>query len=393
VQIPRARQRSPLRFGLVLSGGLLAVLSTACASAPTQTTAMTEEGVVASSQALRIRLRSEAVPFTGRVEQSFDRIAAGSADEAVKQRALVWKIDAVPALYRTLFHQYPLLALLDSWALLLQFQLYFESPEGKAAFGPGASDILGVLHELETQVQGIAHWAAPKRDLVKVRASLLRWAVQHPIEETPATRVSITEHLVSNAPQDELSAFALVGQVTEDIDGIVSRMDFMPVLVPRQATWQAELTYRRLLEPRMKQAFADGDQVTRKLDQIAAWLGPPGIDDFADRQRVAILRALDAERLEIQQLLQDERGRATDFVSKERSVVLEQLKQERIAVTEELRRAVDHATADASQHEKELVDYTLLRLALAEVSVILVLLVGLWLLRRTDRRPTPPVRD
>jgi hypothetical protein len=387
VQKPGARQMSPLRCALTVAGGLLA----ACASAPTQTTAMKEEGVVASSQALRIRLRAEAVPFTGRVEQAFDRIAAASTDAGVKQRALVWKSDTVPALYRTLFNQYPLLALLDSWALLLQLEGYFDSPQGRAAFGPGASEMLALFRQLELQTEAIAHWAAPERDLTKVRAALLQWAVEHPLDETPATRVSITEHLVSNTKNDELSAFALVGQATEDINGIVSRMDFMPVLVPRQASWQAELTYQRLFEPRLSHLLAEGDQISRQLDQIATWLGPKGINDFADMQRLAVLRALHVERLDIQQLIQDERAHATEFISKERSVVLEQLKQERLAATEDVGRVWKQAAADVSLRAKEWVDYTILRLALAETGVVLVLLAGLWLLRRAGPRRPPPV--
>jgi hypothetical protein len=126
----------------------LAVLA-ACATVPTQTKFMEQQGVKVSSEAIRTRLRAEAVPFTGLMEQAADAARDASPDPAVRRRALVWKLNVVPALYRTLFNQRPLVALLDTWALLLQAEAYLESSEGKAAFGPGVADVLATTRELE----------------------------------------------------------------------------------------------------------------------------------------------------------------------------------------------------------------------------------------------------
>jgi len=108
----------------------------ACASLPTQTKFMEKEGVKVTSESLRMRLRAEAIPFTGLMEQTADAVAAASTDPAVRRRTLVWKINVVPALYRSLFNQRPLVALLDTWALLVQAEQYLLSSEGQAAFGP-----------------------------------------------------------------------------------------------------------------------------------------------------------------------------------------------------------------------------------------------------------------
>ena len=144
----------------------LALLA-ACATVPTQTKFMRQEGVEVSSEALQMRLRAEAIPFTGLMAQAADAARDASPDPAAKRRALVWKVNVVPALYRSLFNQRPLLALIDTWALLLQAELYLESSEGAKAFGPGAAEMLATTRELEGRVQEIARWAAPDRDLAR----------------------------------------------------------------------------------------------------------------------------------------------------------------------------------------------------------------------------------
>jgi len=362
----------------------------ACATVPVQTAGMKKAGVVVSAQALRVRLRDEAAPFTGVIEQAADRMSAASGEPVVREGALAWKIGAVAALFRTLFDQRPTAALLDTWALLLQAELQLASAEARAALGPGTSDCLLTLRELESRVQEIARWAAPDRDLPSVRARLLSWAEQHPVHGSLATRDSIEGYLVSLAPGEELSAFAVAGRVSEDLDGIASRLDFLPVLVPRQATWQAELAYEQLIEPRVQQALGGAEQALGKVDFLLSWLGGPGIDALADRQRMAIMSALGAERVAAQEALDAELARTTDFVSRERSIVLEQLRQERVAATEDLRRVVANASAEGARHVREVGDHLIWRFALAQIVVCLVFVAGLWLVRRTDRRAAPP---
>ncbi|MEY2669201.1 MAG: hypothetical protein RJA59_1839, partial [Pseudomonadota bacterium] len=151
-------------------------LLVACATVPTQTAFMEAQGVKVSSQALRLRLRSEAVPFTGLMEQAADAAALEATSPAQRRRALVWKINVVPAIYRTLFNQRPLVAVLDTWALLVQAEDYLQSREGKEAFGPGVVVVLATTKDLQSRVQGIARWAVPDRDLSQVDAKVREWA-------------------------------------------------------------------------------------------------------------------------------------------------------------------------------------------------------------------------
>jgi hypothetical protein len=349
---------------------------------------MEEQGVKVSSAALRMRLRAEAVPFTGLMEQSADEVAAASSDPAVRRRALVWKINVVPALYRTLFMQQPLLALLDTWALLLQADQYLESGEGKQAFGPGSADLLATTRELERRVREIAAWAAPDRDLAKAGASVRAWVAEHPVKLSFATRESIVQYAATAAPGQELSAFAAVGAMNEDIEGMISRMDFLPVMVPRQATWQAELMYVDLVDPRMEVALKRGGEGLDKIDTMLTWLGTQGLDGFADQQRIQIMRALSAEMVEVEKLVDRQRTEAQAFVEQERKALLEQVRQERIAAMADAQKLADHAAEEGARRIQEVIDHLLLRTALVLGALLILAMAGTYLVRRG--RPAAP---
>jgi hypothetical protein len=350
---------------------------------------MRELGVTVSSEAIRTRLRSEAVPFTGLMEQAADEASAASSDPAVLRRALVWKINVVPALYRTLFNQRPLVALLDTWALLVQAELYLESPEGKAAFGPGAAIVLATTRELEGRVQAIARWAVPDKDLTVVRSKIQSWAEKNPVQLTFATRDTIEQYLVTIAPTEELSAFAVVGRLNEDMNGLVGRMDFLPVMLPRQATWQAELAYVDLMDPKMEAVLKRAGEAMDKLDGMIGWLGAEGLDGFADEQRIQIMRAVASERIEIEKLVARQREEIQAFVEKERAEIAVLVQRERTAVLADARRLTDHATAEAERSAKEVVDHALLRLA-AVLGALLVLAAVLYLVVRRKAEPARP---
>ena len=368
----------------------LLVSLSACATIPTQSEIMKEQGVKASSEAIRIRLRSEAIPFTGLMAQAADAASAESRDPAVKRRALVWKVNVVPAMYRTLFYQRPLIALLDTWALLVQAEQYLESPEGKAAFGSGAATVLATTKELEGRVEEIAHWAVPGRNLPAIRAQVADWAAKHPVRLTFATRDSIDQYLVTLAPTEELSAFAVVGQLSEDMNGLIGRMDFLPVMVPNQVTWQAQLAYLDLIDPRMDVAMTRAGEAMDRVDAMIAWLGTSGLDGFAEEQRIQIMRGIAAERVEIERLVERQRGEIQAFVEKERVEIAALLQRERAAVMGDAQRFTDHATEEATRRAKEVVDHAISRVAILLGALLVAAVVLGSIVRHRTAPPRPP---
>ena len=175
--------------------------------------------------------------------------------------------------------------------------------------------------------------------------------------------------------------------MSEDLEGLISRMDFLPIMVPRQVTWQAELAYLDFMDPRLEQALTRGGEALQRVDDMIAWLGTSGLEGFAEEQRVQILRAFATERVEIERLLERQRAGVEGFVDRERAAFAALVERERLAAMADAQRLSDHATAEAARQARELVDHAIFRIALllgaALVAVLVIVLVA-------RRRSAPP---
>ena len=374
-----------LRPSLPIAG--IALLA-ACATVPTQTKVDGGHGGEGQLRRHPVRMRSEAVPFTGLMAQAVDEAAMAATDPGERRHALVWKIGVVPALYRTLFNQRPLIAILDTWALLVQMEMYLESPEGNADLGPGAVMVLATTKDLQGRVREIARWAVPDRDLSRVDEKVRAWAQEHPVGLSLASRDSIEPYLVSLAPAEELSAFAVVGLMSEDLAGLASRMDFLPFMLPNQFTWQAELAYIDLVDPRLDVVLSRGGQAFQQIDAMLAWLGTTGLEGLAEEQRIQIMRAVSEQRTGLEATLDRQREEFEAFVRKERTEIAARVTRERVAAMEDAQRFTDRATSDAARRATEMADYVLACIAILLGAGFVVGLAITWMGRR--RRPSPP---
>jgi hypothetical protein len=250
--------------------------------------------------------------------------------------------------------------------------------------------LLATTRDLEKRIREIAAWAVPGRDLGPIDAKVREWAAQHPVRAGFASRDGVESYLVTVAPGEALSAFAAVGVMTEDLQGLIGRMDFLPVMVPRQATWQAELAYLDLMDPRLELALNRGGQALQRIDDMLAWLGTTGLESFAEEQRVQLMRALTTQRVEVEKLVDRQRAELQAFVEKERGQVAEMVARERVAAMADAQRLADHATAEAARQAREVVDHAVSRVALLLVAAVVGGLVIAWVARRRPARPVPP---
>ena len=115
---------------------------------------------------------------------------------------------------------------------------------------------------------------------------------------------------------------------------------------------------------------------------MLAWMGTDGLDDFANEQRIQIMRAVSAERVQVEALIDRQRGAVQAFVDGERNALLEQVRQERIAAMADAQKLADHATEEATRKAKEIIDHFLLRLGLVLGAVVVLAVVGVFLIRR-----------
>src|SRR5262245_48421545 len=229
----------------VVGAGLLAIGLAAAACAPTaarrQTDVMERTGAVSvSAVVLRARVDDLAARLSGRIEEACDRIRKEARDPVVRRRALVAKIEAIPALYSAAYRLDPLEAAMDVWALAFQLSQFVEADEGRDFFGPqqalARALARDVLADADAMIGGIV--VGPEA-FARARGKVEAWARGHPIERNLTARPSLASSMAEF--RSERDAFVAVGAATETLENVSQRLNTYASHLPKQARWQAEL--------------------------------------------------------------------------------------------------------------------------------------------------------
>ena len=85
-----------------------------------------------------------------------DRIKAGTTDRAVQREALLFKIEAVPAMRKAVLRPNPFAGVLDAWVLSRQMADYYENGRGREAPGDAASIAVTTCRHLESLIEKAA---------------------------------------------------------------------------------------------------------------------------------------------------------------------------------------------------------------------------------------------
>jgi hypothetical protein len=243
-----------------------------------------------------------------------------------------------------------------------------------------------MVADAEARVQEIFTWAFTQ-DPAEIRARILEWATQHRVRNAVSPRESLGTYLVKLVPGGETSTLvAELGGAAEDLNGVVARMDLMPLVLPKLGAWQAQLSYIDFINPRLDQVMSLAEPTLGQLDRVVGWLGPEGLDAFADRQRRAVDVMID-QRVEAGMgFLEAERQRLQAWAEQERAALLEAMRRERIDAMEDLRRTSERLAADATRRADAFVDYVMLRLAALTGATLVGVLLVVWALRRLKPR-------
>ncbi len=380
----------------MVAAGLLGVaVAGACApkAAGRQTDVMEKTGGVSvSATVLRARVDDLAERLAGRVEETSDRIRAEAQDPAIRRRALTAKIEMIPAVYSAAYRVDPLEAALDVWALAFQLSQFVEEGEGRDAFGkqqPHVRELAqGVLADSDAVIQGIA--IGPEA-FAGARARVQDWARQHPIERNFTSRPSITASMADR--RSERDAFVAVGAVSETLENVSRRLNTYAAQLPKQSRWQAELLVADMtLEPVVADTLGDvralGETARRAnelLGDVPALVDAAGspVRELVAAERRATLEAVNLQRLQTLEYVAAERLTVLAALREERIAVVEALHQERIETMKEADAIKTRAVDLSAGALRELVDYTLWRVAVLAVLLMLAAatlgVVGYWL--------------
>jgi hypothetical protein len=273
-------------------------------------------------------------PFCGTLEASADQIMASTTNRSIRRGALLWKIEAVPILRETLFHPNPYMALGDTWVFLSQMAEYFQNGPGKQALGDSAPIAAAACKSLEKQLVEVAASFTHSGDVTDVRTFIEKWAADHPIQHSIATRESVVAYFTKRKLQQTFSAPEAAGDFIVTADDLGRRIDVFSGQLLDQSRWQAELF---ALDLASEYEVGDVVPLAGKVAQSVAVTANAADRAIGPLERVAA--ALESapgiiarERAAAQQDIHAEISRAIQFEQQELKVTLDQLGKQLKAV-------------------------------------------------------------
>jgi hypothetical protein len=363
--------------GAVVAG---LVVASACApkTARRQTDIMEQSRKIGVSAAvLRARVNDLVERVAGRIEATADRISAETDDGAVRRRALILKIDAIPAVYAAGFRADPLAATVDVWGFAFQFRQYMDDGVGRNAFGPRQGLVQDCARQLLADADAVVKSIAIRPEhFDQARARVEGWARAHPVEFVFSSRAS-GGALVADLQSDDQDVFLAVGAVSDLLENLSERLNTYAAQLPKQARWQAEMLVMGMAgELGLAGALGDvhdlGTAARRATDLLSDVPGLLGSQrDVLAAERRAILENIHSQRAHTLEFMTAERLAIVAAAREERTALAAALRQERIETLIEVdairRRAVDSMLAGI----KDLVDYTLWRVAVLTFCLML----------------------
>jgi len=378
---------------------LAAVLIQGCStSGPEQTRLMREHtDLDISAEELRIRVRSLVLPFSGIIEEAADEVAGISPDPAYRMAALRIKTNAIPAIHSTLLDPDPLVALMDTWALVAQMRLSLEAERELVVPEDVNRAMSRGLDRMEERITELVKSVTKPGGYEKARGTVYEWATQNPVDMSETTLMTRQSAAVTLATYSAVAKPGLrdaSGGLSLGMGDVWARLDVYSAFLPKQARWQAELMVAELMAGQdPASAFDDFSKITDSIDRIADIVETA--PDIVSAERETVLAALKVEREIALRTFHDELVAAYEFISRERiaaftvgiaserEAALEALTRERIATLEELEAIVGGLSEDALTR---LVDRIFIRLALLlAIALALAAVAGFIISRRPSR--------
>jgi len=382
----------------------VAVAGTGCkVAAPHQTienAVHSRADLAVTEQQVRIRMRALVEPLCGALVESADQIMAATTNRAVRREALVWKIEAVPAMREALFRPNPFVATMDTWVLTWQMRDYFESGPGRAAMGDAAPVAVKTCEALANEVETVAASLAISGDVSDARKFARDWAREHPIQHSIGSRESTVSRVTERQLQEAFSTQEIAGNVLVTLDDLNRRMDVYSVQLFDQARWQAELfTMDQTAALGVDQAMPLAEHAVRSADRAVAVVEQlaPALQDsltvvtqapsLVTAEREATIAAVHAEVTNI-----------INFIQEQRVATMKQVAGERAAAVRDIGETVEaehHAlVAEMDRMSLKVVDHAFWRaaqlLAVCGVVVFVGVLILLMLVRRWFSNPKSP---
>jgi hypothetical protein len=366
---------------LLLLLGMSMLLTCCSATLPMDTEFMreTEAAENISAYELRDRLNAFAIKFSNSVERAADQIIAETDNADIKENAMLWKMNSIPAANQAIFLNDPLAALIDITALCVQMYYFFLEGKGKHHFGEHQELALKTTEQLSDDVANI--WLRAKGtsanvdSLNKAGAPIEKWAKKYPLEDLSFIRKSVSDTLYAYMKWGDLGLQETVGSIAVSAHSINERLTVYASQLPKLARWQAEYTIHKSIENQhIMRGFENFERITDALDSVAAVIEYS--PELANRILYRTLTQLKAERIAILGALQKERIAALADIDRQRQLTIASLEQ-----------LSSQLIADTEDRTENLIDHFYVRLLQILILIYIVFIITFIVLRRAYWKP------
>jgi hypothetical protein len=285
------------------------------------------KGAKISTRQLGFSMNDFIARFADQVEESADRISAGTKDASVKRNALLWKIHGIPACFHAALRDDAYVAYFDLAVLCRQMVQFFDGGAGREVFGDQQPIAIGTSRSLLDEMNVIADTFAPSPEFVREDQALMQSFVEkEPIQSLQFARASVIRMYVEKVQPRVEPFFDAVGSLAESISASQELVTLYSAEIPKLFRWQLEL-------------FAIDAQENRGIPMAV-----PGLESSVERA-VQIVgetpKLIQDERAAVVTALHQERVESLTEIDAMRRATLETVEQERAAVVGAMRTILD----------------------------------------------------
>ena len=289
-----------------------------------------------TSQELQIRVSEFSSHFADVVEASADEIMSRTTDSAIRHRALVWKIYGISACQSAATSSDPLMAFIDTWTFIVQMADYFETGEGKDAFGELQPIAVNTARSLEAQIMIMVKEKALPEGFDKTQSFVDDWVREHPIKTRFYTRDSTQPLLTDVYRAGKKGTMATMGSIDQGIRDISDRLSFLSDNLPRQARWQAEYLMEKTVSgQKLDETLNNLNTLVKSVDRMARVIEQS--PELIERERTAVFAEIREERKAVLKSISEQRIETIQEVNKEILEVIKAIHEERVATVQDLR--------------------------------------------------------
>jgi hypothetical protein len=311
--------------------------------------------------------------FAQLVSASVSDIIGASDDLDVRERALQWRLWAMPQARSAAFDQDPFAGLIELWILARQQHHFFTEGGGKDWFGEQQPRALETTSHLEHESERLLSEVMSEAEVDEMRTVGRAWVEKHPIEGRLYVRPTARADLASLVTDAQHGGLKAMGSMEENLRDLSDRMTILSAQTPVEVRWQAEYLLESLFEDRFDERI---DSIVGSMQDMTKFLDT--FEGTLSAQTEALLRGIERERITVFDAIEEERTAIVDAVERERTSILDDLDSQ-----------LSNASAELDSVGRSLIDYFFVRLVqvlvIMGVVVFLIVLLVLFIVRRRSQ--------